>query len=374
MNPKNAWIDLVESARKGDRQAFDRLADLYKDMVFAVCLKWAGNAADAEDLTQDALIRAYTRLDQLEDPARFPAWLCRIAVNRCKTWLAREKRRDMSLLEAENIPGAARPDDDALAVREAMASLPEDLRRALRLFYLDGMTQREMACLWRVPESTVKGRLDAGRRRLRKEMLKMGLMPDVAQETGVVLLPNARIAVADPDRKAARALCDIFKKEGYPCTAITRGDLLIARLRQVMPGILILTAPFEDIDEFEILRAMKIAPRLREIATVLLVPKEKATQEHVFAGWQAGVECYLTRPYILAELVDFVRRIDQKTKSELYRALAIEHAWHRDTPKVLDYLRQAAATGGETAVAAIREEPAFNYIRHLEAFQEIAGG
>ena len=71
---------------------------------------------------------------------------------------------------------------------------------------------------------------------------------------------------------------------------------------------------------------------------MLLVPKERATDEHIRRGWESGVDCYLTTPYDSAELKRFVMLIDNGGKAAAYRALAIEHAWRQETPQVLRYL------------------------------------
>jgi RNA polymerase sigma-70 factor (ECF subfamily) len=370
-------VTLVERARTGDAAAFGQLSARHQAQVFAICLRWTGNAADAEDLTQETLLKAHARLAQVRDPARFAAWLARIAVNTCRNWRTRDRQPTLPMEAAP--PGAEQgPDINAglaerLAIREALTLLPPDVRLAIQLFYLHGMTLRELAQLWRLPESTVKSRLDAGRRRIRKEMETMGLMPATEPFAGEVDLPNARIVVADPDTKAARDLCAAFKANGSPCTVVPNGERILSRLRRLMPCILILHAGFDALDEFEIVRAMRIEPRLREIPIVLLAPKERANEEHIRRAWESGLDCYLTKPYDLAELQRFVTTIDNRGKAAAYRTLAIEHAWRQETPQVLRYLEKAVERGGQTATEAIKDDRAFNYIRHLDRFQALVG-
>ncbi len=172
-----ARIGLVERARAGNAAAFDALAEAYHSKVFALCLRWTHNAADAEDLAQETLLKAHCGLPRLADPSRFSAWLSRIAVNTCRNWMARE-RFDTLALETAEYREIASTESDALlqaAVRTALDALPEGLRRAATLFYIEGYTRDELAILWQLPPSTIKGRLDAARRQMRKELYKMGV-------------------------------------------------------------------------------------------------------------------------------------------------------------------------------------------------------
>src|SRR5579871_5950947 len=167
---------LVYRALAGETDAFANLSERYRPTVFALCLQWTRNPTDADDLTQETLLRAYACLQQMREPERFGSWLAQIAINLCKNWRARA-RHDLLPLSA-----AAEQTDEpdvmhGILLREAMATLSPDVRQAIEWFYLEGFSQKEIAMLWRLPQSTVKGRLDAGRLRLRKEFQKMGILP-----------------------------------------------------------------------------------------------------------------------------------------------------------------------------------------------------
>lgn len=161
-------------------------------MVLAEGLKSATGATDARDLVQDAFVQAYTRLHQLEDPARFAGWLRRIAVNLNKRRHAKEPA--WVPLEASGLPGLVEgqaaasqkteprlgPPEVALErlatrdlVRRALDALPEKLRSAADLHYLQGFNLQEIAAALAVPHGTIKRRLHDARRSLRKEVMHM---------------------------------------------------------------------------------------------------------------------------------------------------------------------------------------------------------
>src|SRR5436305_9863227 len=95
---------LVAAARRGDRDAFGRLVDRHRPRTHALTRRLLGDAAEAEDVVQEAVLRAYLALRDLRDPARFGAWLCGIALN-----LGRMRLRGARRLEPldETMPAAA---------------------------------------------------------------------------------------------------------------------------------------------------------------------------------------------------------------------------------------------------------------------------
>lgn len=364
---------LAERAKQGDNEAFSRLAARHQAGIYALCRRWTGSHCDAEDLAQETLLKAHRHLGQLEQPERFAAWLKQIAANLCRNWLAREKRDIVSLDALEQEPALTSPifdpSSEQASVQEAMSAVPPELRLALQLFYLHGFTQKELAALWQLPESTIKGRLDAGRRVMRKELEKMGVLPEQHTTTREIVIPDPEIVVACADRRESKTFCDALRTAGFSCTVIARGDLILSRLSRRMPGLFIFHVPFRGLDEFEVLRAIRQNARLRHIEVMFLVPKETATEAHMFKGWHCGVNVYLTKPYVMEEVIRFARRLADQIKGGEYAGLAVEYAWHQETPQTLYCLAKARELGGREAVEAIREDPAFNYLRHTEAFQ-----
>jgi RNA polymerase sigma-70 factor (ECF subfamily) len=189
MGKPNELCDLACSAQAGDGRAFDELARRYRPGVYALCLDRTRDFDTAEDLTQEALLRAHAALGDLREPQAFGPWLRRIALNCCRSWLRRPAPRLVDLTE-----GAAHlPTEDAyqaaarrLLAREiasAMAQLPENNRLAF-LMHLQGSTYGEIAEFTGVVQTTVVGRLHRARSRLRallRERVQEAIPPQACE-------------------------------------------------------------------------------------------------------------------------------------------------------------------------------------------------
>ncbi|MEW6756016.1 MAG: sigma-70 family RNA polymerase sigma factor [Candidatus Latescibacterota bacterium] len=164
--------DLVHQVRSGRSETYGDLVARYRDVVYATALARVLDRDDAEDVAQEAFIRAYRQLDTLEDPGEFGGWIRRIAQHQAANLV---RRRRASVPPAWD---AAAPGADALAqvaaselrLRpwEALAGLPAEQRDVTLLFYMSERSVEETADLLGVPRSTVRGRLQRGRRKLRE--------------------------------------------------------------------------------------------------------------------------------------------------------------------------------------------------------------
>ena len=164
--------NFVERCLAGNAQAFEPLVRHYQNAAFATALRYVRSRVDAQDIVQDAFVAAYCRLGQLRDRRHFGRWLMHIVANRCKDWL-RDRRRTKPLESAEmaleNAAAAEHADQmRRLELQEAVDLLPEHYRSAVLMYYLSGLSYREIAELMEVPLSTVCGRLQQGRIRLRQ--------------------------------------------------------------------------------------------------------------------------------------------------------------------------------------------------------------
>jgi RNA polymerase sigma factor (sigma-70 family) len=368
-NTIEANSQLVLRALAGEADAFARLIERHRPTVFSLCLRWTRNPTDADDLTQETLLRAYSHLGQMREPDRFGPWLAQIAANLCKNWRSRAHHNLLPLSAAEQ--QADEPDlTHCILLREAMATLSPEVRQAIEWFYLEGFSQKEIAGLWRVPQSTVKGRLDAGRLRLRKEFQKMGLLSAEVSEEAVLEL---RVALTDADPRETKALRAALKAAGYGCTVIKQEELLLPRLHRLKPDLLVLNMPFAELDQNDILLGIRADYRLRELPVMLLSPRHD--RGSVLKAWKSGVNVYLTNvrnvhPFVVHEVMVFVQRVLSGTKELEYIALAVECAWRGQTEPTLRYL-EMAIDGQEKhwgVARAIRDQPAFNYLREEPEF------
>lgn len=168
---------LVLRAREGDAAAFESLVRAHMRSVYAVALAVLGDAEDAEDAVQDALVRALERLDQCRDPERFRPWLLQIARNRARNLRRRRAvRRALPLWAAEQLPERRRPEHDAEVAElrdrllDGLGRLSETQREVVLLHDLEGWRHREIGAALEMPEGTVRYHLSTARRLLRREL------------------------------------------------------------------------------------------------------------------------------------------------------------------------------------------------------------
>ncbi|MBP6626170.1 MAG: RNA polymerase sigma factor RpoE [Arenimonas sp.] len=168
-------LDLVKRVQAGDTAAFDLLVRKYQHRIGAVVYRFVPDHAESQDITQDAFIRAYRALPGFRGDAQFYTWLYRIAVNTAKNHLVAMKRRpptaDVDAQDADHHAGAGRlhdhdtPEHQLLrqeieqTVARTVAALPDELRRAITLREVDGLSYEEIAQLMQCPIGTVRSRI-----------------------------------------------------------------------------------------------------------------------------------------------------------------------------------------------------------------------
>ena len=165
---------LVKRAKKGDSRAFDLLVLKYQGRVAQLVSRYLNNAAEVEDVTQEAFIKAYRALPNFRGESAFYTWLYRIAANAAKNHLVALGRRptsDMALDDSEvfDVPGPLKdhesPDEVIMGQQlEALISrtieeLPVELRAALTLREFEGLSYEEIADVLECPIGTVRSRI-----------------------------------------------------------------------------------------------------------------------------------------------------------------------------------------------------------------------
>src|SRR2546426_7110915 len=161
-----------------DLAGFERLLRDNHRTVFQVAYAVLANAADAEEVTQDAFLRAYQKFSSLRDPRKFRAWVARmswrLALNRRRANF-RALRRDGVWFAGRSVPND--PEAEASArefesrLQALIAGLPEKLRSALMLSAVQGLDARTVGIILNVPEATARSRLFLARRQLLKTLL-----------------------------------------------------------------------------------------------------------------------------------------------------------------------------------------------------------
>lgn len=157
-----------------------RLVRKNKKAVYAVALSRLRNPHDAEDVMQDVFIDAYRKFDKLRNPGNVRTWLHKITVNRCNDHfraLLRREKREQAFVERQ----ADNHSTDALGeaerndvVREVVERLPEKSREVLMLKHFAGFSCAEISEMTGYSKSTITGRLQTARRRVRDKLIEMG--------------------------------------------------------------------------------------------------------------------------------------------------------------------------------------------------------
>ena len=172
---KDTDKELVRRVQQGDRQAFDLLFSRYQHRVLNLVSRYLRDREDVEDVTQEAFIKAFRALPRFRGESAFYTWLYRIAINTAKNWIVAKNRRppssDIDAVDAEQYGMSSRlketstPENELLreeierTVYDTIAALPEDLRTAIMLREMDGMSYEEIATTMECPIGTVRSRI-----------------------------------------------------------------------------------------------------------------------------------------------------------------------------------------------------------------------
>jgi len=166
---------LVERVQKGDKRAFDLLIQKYQHRIVSLVCRYVSDSSEAQDVAQEAFIKAYRAIGRFRGDSAFYTWLYRIAINTAKNWIVAKNRRppasDIDAVDAEQYGMSSRlketstPENELLreeierTVFDTIASLPEDLRTAIMLREMDGMSYEEIATTMECPIGTVRSRI-----------------------------------------------------------------------------------------------------------------------------------------------------------------------------------------------------------------------
>jgi len=177
---------LVQRVQKGDRSAFDLLVLKYQHRVLKLVSRFVNNPAEAEDVAQDAFLKAYRALPSFRGESAFYTWLYRIAINTAKNSLVATRRRpvdfDLDLQDPDQFDRHAKlkevdtpervllTEEIRQVVQGAMEQLPEDLRTAIVLRELDGLSYEEIAEAMDCPVGTVRSRIFRAREAIDKRL------------------------------------------------------------------------------------------------------------------------------------------------------------------------------------------------------------
>ena len=186
MTQDDADQQLVRRVQAGDKAAFNLLVLKYQHRVLKLVSRFVNDAAEAEDVAQEAFIKAYRALASFRGDSAFYTWLYRIAINTAKNALVSNRRRPVDfnldlqdpeqydrharLKESETPEGVLLTEEIRSVVEQAMEQLPEDLRTAIVLRELEGLSYEEIAEAMDCPVGTVRSRIFRAREAIDRKL------------------------------------------------------------------------------------------------------------------------------------------------------------------------------------------------------------
>jgi RNA polymerase sigma-70 factor (ECF subfamily) len=186
MGDRNVDQELVARVQRGDKQAFDILVGKYQQKLANLVGRYIQDPVETMDVTQEAFIKAYRALGNFRGESAFYTWLYRIAINTAKNFLVAQGRRppgvDVDAEAAEQMDTGVRlkeyatpenhllKDEIAFTVHQAIEELPEDLRTAITLRELEGLSYEEIANAMSCPVGTVRSRIFRAREAIEKKL------------------------------------------------------------------------------------------------------------------------------------------------------------------------------------------------------------
>ncbi|MBS4210014.1 RNA polymerase sigma factor SigW [Bacillus sp. FJAT-50079] len=176
----------IKQVLRGDQEAFGEIVEIYKDKIFHLSYRMLGNRHEAEDIAQEAFVRAYVNIHSFNQKRKFSTWLYRIATNLCIDRI-RKKKPDY-FLDAEvagtdgltmysQIAAEGKTPDSEVEtletqemVQREILKLPDKYRAVIVLRYIDELSLKEIGEVLEIPLGTVKTRIHRGREALRKQL------------------------------------------------------------------------------------------------------------------------------------------------------------------------------------------------------------
>lgn len=179
----------IKEVLKGDQNAFAEIVELYQDKLYRVCFRMLGNRHEAEDIAQEAFVRAFVNIHTFDTKRKFSTWLYRIGTNLCIDRIRKKKPdyyldAEVSGTEGLNMysqiaASEELPEDQVMKmemqdrVQYEISRLPDKYRAVIVLKYMEDLPLQEISEILEMPLGTVKTRIHRGREALRKQLSNM---------------------------------------------------------------------------------------------------------------------------------------------------------------------------------------------------------
>lgn len=165
-------LELVNQSKQGDPEAFSELVRRHQHITFNVAYRYMRDMTQAEDMAQEAFLKAFRLLKGFRGDCSFSTWMYRVTCSVCLTELSKRKRRaETAFMPHHADRNAVQPDEDMDMpehIRRCVAKLPERYHQIITLYYLKGVAYEEIAQVMEVPMGTLKTWMFRARKQLRK--------------------------------------------------------------------------------------------------------------------------------------------------------------------------------------------------------------
>jgi RNA polymerase sigma factor (sigma-70 family) len=183
----------IDKVLNGNVNAFAYLVDAYKNMVFSLAFKMTKSREEAEEVSQDAFIKAFKNLKNFKGDSKFSTWLYRIAYHTCLDAIKKNKKYSTTLeinevtynqiLSADDILQVIERKERAKIMDECLLKLPEDERSLIWMFYFDELSLKEIIAVTEISEANLKVKLHRARKRL-LAIVKENIEPEIISHYG----------------------------------------------------------------------------------------------------------------------------------------------------------------------------------------------
>lgn len=164
-------LDLVAQTRQGDVEAFSELVRRHQRVVYNLAYRFMRDGTSAEDMTQEAFLKAFRLLRGFRGDCEFSTWMYRVTCSVCLTELSRRKKRNEVELHLDAATGSVEPESDSIdlpdIMRHCVGQLPDRYKRIITLYYLRELSYEEIAAKLDIPMGTLKTWMHRARKHLR---------------------------------------------------------------------------------------------------------------------------------------------------------------------------------------------------------------
>lgn len=163
--------EIIRLCKKRNAKGQKAFVEQYSELIYSVCVRYAGNRSFADDCLQESLIHILNNIDKYEDRGKFKSWITSVTIRKCLDWIKKEKRKSSVQLDYADEPFSNESISLKLEKDEVlrfMNKIPENYRIVINMFIVEGYSHKEVAAYLGITESTSRSLLSRGRKLIRE--------------------------------------------------------------------------------------------------------------------------------------------------------------------------------------------------------------